>query len=202
MNVGVWNILDLIEDYGDEFVGALISDFSTVIERDGQKKPLNPDIEVFLKKNAVQFAKEKKSITYIVGDKDDGSLLGYFTLTHKAIEIPADGLSKSTVRTIEKYSRINPGSNSYTISAFLIAQFGKNYAVGNGMSIRGTELMECTMSVLHDAQEMVGGGLVYLECEEENSQAYDFYIKCGFKEFDHRYSQIDKQNYILLMKIF
>jgi ribosomal protein S18 acetylase RimI-like enzyme len=70
------------------------------------------------------------------------------------------------------------------------------------MSIRGTELMECTMSVLHDAQEMVGGGLVYLECEEENSQAYDFYIKCGFKEFDHRYSQIDKQNYILLMKIF
>ena len=113
MNVGVWNILDLIEDYGDEFVGALISDFSTVIERDGQKKPLNPDIEVFLKKNAVQFAKEKKSITYIVGDKDDGSLLGYFTLTHKAIEIPADGLSKSTVHTIEKYSRINPGSNSW-----------------------------------------------------------------------------------------
>ena len=141
MNVGVWNILDLIEDYGDEFVGALISDFSTVIERDGQKKPLNPDIEVFLKKNAVQFAKEKKSITYIVGDKDDGSLLGYFTLTHKAIEIPADGLSKSTVRTIEKYSRINPGSNSYTISAFLIAQFGKNYAVDGGKRITGNELM-------------------------------------------------------------
>ena len=47
----------------------------------------------------------------------------------------------------------------FRASAYLIAQFGKNYAVGNGMSIRGTELMECTMSVLHDAQEMVGGGL-------------------------------------------
>lgn len=34
---------------------------------------------------------------------------------------------------------------------------------------------------------MVGGGLVYLECEEENSRAYDFYIRFGFKEFDHRW---------------
>lgn len=62
--------------------------------------------------------------------------------------------------------------------------------MGNGMGIRGTELMECTMSVLHDVREMVGGGLVYLECEEENSQAYGFYTRCGFKEFDHRYSRI------------
>ncbi|MBR3317135.1 MAG: hypothetical protein IKG21_04875 [Atopobiaceae bacterium] len=46
------------------------------------------------------------------------------------------------------------------------------------------------MSVLHDVREMVGGGLVYLECEEENSQAYGFYTRCGFKEFDHRYSRI------------
>ena len=47
MNVGVWNILDLVEDYGDDFVNALISDFSTDVERDGQQKTLNPDIEVF-----------------------------------------------------------------------------------------------------------------------------------------------------------
>ena len=41
---------------------------------------------------------------------------------------------------------------------------------------------------------MIGGGLVYLECEEDNN------IRCGFKEFDHRYSQIDQRSYTLLMK--
>ena len=200
MNVGVWNILDLIEDYGDEFVGALISDFSTVIERDGQKKPLNPDIEVFLKKNAVQFAKEKKSITYIVGDKDDGSLLGYFTLTHKAIEIPADGLSKSTVRTIEKYSRINPGSNSYTISAFLIAQFGKNYAVDGGKRITGNELMALCAKELSEIRYRIGGSFEYLDCEADASLIRFYQDQQNFRLFGERISENDGKRYLQYMK--
>ena len=36
-----------------------------------------------IKVNAIQFALEKKSITYIVGDEEDGAVLGYFTITHK-----------------------------------------------------------------------------------------------------------------------
>ena len=141
------------------------------------------------------------SVTYLVNDEND-RLAGIFTLTHKAIDIPAEGMSNAQRKRIQRFAQLDQETGMFRASAYLIAQFGKNYAVGNGMSIRGTELMECTMSVLHDAQEMVGGGLVYLECEEENSRAYDFYIRCGFKEFDHRYSQIDQQNYILLMKIF
>ena len=38
--------------------------------------------------------------------------------------------------------------------------------------------------------------------EEDNSNAYDFYIKCGFKAFDKRYSESDEKYYILMMKIF
>ncbi len=63
MNIGVWNILDLVDDYGEEYVNAFISDFTTGIKKEGKTKNLNPDIEVFLRKDAVQFAKEKKSIT-------------------------------------------------------------------------------------------------------------------------------------------
>ena len=103
-------------------------------------------------------------------------------------------MSSAHRKKIQRFAQLDQETGVFRASAYLIAQFGKNYAVGNGMSIRGTELMECTMSVLHDAQEMIGGGLVYLECEEENNQAYGFYIRCGFKEFDHRYSQIDKQS--------
>ena len=38
----------------------------------GITEKLNPDMEVFLKRNAFRFAREKKSITYLVCDEDDG----------------------------------------------------------------------------------------------------------------------------------
>ena len=38
MNIGVWNILDLVEQFGDEYVNAFVSDFTTGVEREGQKK--------------------------------------------------------------------------------------------------------------------------------------------------------------------
>ena len=40
MNIGVWNVLDLVEEYGDELVNALISDFTTDIEKKGCQKTL------------------------------------------------------------------------------------------------------------------------------------------------------------------
>ena len=77
MTVAVWNILDLDEEAGEEGIDALVSDFTTARENgDGVLEDLNLDIENFLKKNALQFAREKKSITYLVCDEDDGSLLG------------------------------------------------------------------------------------------------------------------------------
>ena len=106
MSVIVYNILDLVANQGEDNVLSLVSGFSTKRQRDGEERTLNPDIEHFLKNNAIQFAKEKKSITYLVCDEDDGSLLGYFTITHKAVEVPPDGLSKTTIRRVEKYPKI------------------------------------------------------------------------------------------------
>ena len=200
MNIGVWNILDLVEDFGDVSVSALISDFSTDIERDGRQTTLNPDIEVFLKKNAVQFAKEKKSITYIVGDKDDGSLLGYFTLAHKAIEIPADGLSRSTLRTIEKHSRRNKETNSFTVSAFLIAQFGKNYAVDHGKRISGNELMALCVKELSEIRHRIGGSIEYLDCEADASLIRFYQDQQHFRLFGERISDNDGKRYLQYMK--
>lgn len=68
----VLNTLDMINCFGEEYVQTYLSEFSTEKTGEGKTKKLNPDIENFLTKNAIQFAREKKSITYIVGDKDDG----------------------------------------------------------------------------------------------------------------------------------
>ena len=193
----VFSIPSLLDSVGEETVNDMLQTFSCVSEG----VQLNEEVEKFVRNSSVEFYKRKMSVTYLVNDEDD-RLAGIFTLTHKAVDIPAEGMSNAQRKKIQRFAQLDQETGVFRASAYLIAQFGKNYAVNNGRSVRGTELMECAMSVLHDAQEMVGGGLVYLECEEENNQAYDFYIRCGFKEFDHRYSQIDKQNYILLMKVF
>lgn len=70
----------------------------------------------------------------MVCDEDDGSLLGYFTITHKAVEVPPDGLSKTTTRRVEKYAQLHKKLNAFIVSGFLIAQFGKNYGVDEGHS--------------------------------------------------------------------
>ena len=193
----VFSIPDLLDMVGEDTTRDILSTFSCI--SDGVQ--LNEEVEYFVRNNAVDFYKRKMSVTYIVND-DNNKLSGIFTLTHKAIDIPAADMSNSQKRKINRFALLDQDSNLFRASAFLIAQFGKNYAVNDGLNIKGTELMESAMSVLHDAQEMVGGGLVYLECEEDNSKAYDFYIKCGFKEFDKRYSESDERYYILMMKVF
>ena len=200
MNIGVWNILDLIEAFGEEHVQAFISDFSTGIEKAGERKTLNPDIEVFLKNNAIQFAKEKKSVTYIVGDKDDGAFLGYFTLTHKPIEIPADGLSKSTIRKIEKHSQLNEMTNAYTVSAFLIAQFGKNYNVDGGHRISGNELMALCVKELSEIRYRIGGNIEYLDCEADANLIRFYQDQQQFSLFGERISNNDGKRYLQYMK--
>ena len=106
MNVSVWNILDLNEAYGERGVEALTTDFTTARNAlDAERQPLNASVDMFLKKNALQFAKERKSITYLVFDGEDSSLVGYFTIAHKPIEIFADGLSNTSIRKLDRHAR-------------------------------------------------------------------------------------------------
>ena len=80
------NILDCIDRIGLDRTKRILVKFST--KRSCGEGSLNEDIEIFLKDNAIQFAKETKSITYLVIDEQAVSLLGYFTLTHKIVKIP------------------------------------------------------------------------------------------------------------------
>lgn len=199
MRHGVWNILDLAAEYGDGAVGEMLSDFTTSVSDDSDDGPLNPEIERFLKNNALQFSKEKKSVTYVVGDEDDGSVLGYFTLAHKVIEIPAFGLSRTTLRNIDRYASPSP-ENTYLISAFLIAQLGKNYGVDGGMRISGDELMRLAVRELCDVQHRIGGGLIYLDCEA-NAKLIRFYQdQQNFRLFGERISESDGKRYLQYLK--
>ncbi|MCD7763634.1 MAG: GNAT family acetyltransferase [Lachnospiraceae bacterium] len=187
------NILDMIEVVGEDGIRSVLSDFSC---------PKNGEIENFIKKNAIEFAKKKMSITHLVMD-EKGELAAIFTLTHKAVKIQDDILSSAQRRKIRRYAQLDEVSNSYLVSAFLIAQLGKNYAERESEPVSGNSLLDNAMDILTAVQRDVGGGVVYLECEDK-PQLLSFYQNDNncFRVFGERYSDTDETRYIQLLRFF
>ena len=96
-------------------------------------------------------------------------------------------------------------SNSYSVSAFLIAQFGKNFSdsIVQPHDWNGTRLMEKALETLCLVQRTVGGGIVYLECEDK-PKLLEFYEneQIGFHQFGTRFSGTDNITYIQLLRFF
>lgn len=105
---------------GEESLYDLLSDFSC---------PKNPDVEYFLLHNAIEFTKKDQSITYLVFDAEDASLVGYFSLTIKPISVRASNISKTMAKKLSRVSILDEETQSYTTAAYLIAQLGKNYSL-------------------------------------------------------------------------
>jgi hypothetical protein len=185
----VINIQDYAEIMGDDRLKYDISNFSC---------PINTEIERFVLSNSLDFARGKLSVTYFVLN-ERGDIVAIFTLTHKSIEIESKELSKTKLKKLSRYAALNPMTDKYQTSAFLIAQFGKNYSIDNGESISGNEIMELTMEILENVQYGIGGGIVYLECEDK-PELLGFYQNehNGFIRFGERYSDEDNKKYIQL----
>ena len=147
--------------------------------------PKNPDVERFLKKSAVEFAKKNQSVTYLVFSVESKELLGYFTLAIKPLTVRGETVSNTTKRKLLRISEQDEKSDTYTMSAYLIAQLGKNYAGGRNKKITGKELVELAWTVIEDVQYMLGGMVVFLEAENEE-KLLSFYRDNRFSQFDTR----------------
>lgn len=90
---------------------------------------------------------------------------------------------------------MNEESNSYDVSAFLLAQFSKNYAVENGTRITGSQLMAAVRQKMLAIQNLAGGTIEYLDCEP-NAQLIKFYESEGFTLFGERISEKDGKRYL------
>lgn len=115
MDYAVVNILDYMELIGEESVVDVLSSFSC---------PKNKEIENFVRNNAVEFAKRKMSITYLLLD-EYSRVLAIFAITHKAVQIWGKNLSSTLQKKIQRYAQKNEKTDEYALSAFLIGQFGK-----------------------------------------------------------------------------
>ena len=136
----------------------------------------------------------KISVTHLVLD-NEGQIAAYFTLTHKPSNVSASSLSKSAIKTLSRYAILDKDSNSFNISAFLIAQFGKNSAYGGSRNISGNKLMDFCFEILEFVQKQFGGGIAFLECEDKK-QLLNFYQNENnrFRIFGERFSETEGKN--------
>ena len=192
MNIRAINIIDELELSGEEKLRENLSTFSCRV---------NPAIESFIRNRAIDFAKRKLSITYLLNDFDDDKILGYFALTHKAVLISNSQLSNTSRKKLERFARLDRATGEYMASAFLIAQFGKNYGIDNGRRITGKQLMDVANDILVNIQRQIGGGIIYLDCEDKE-KLQQFYINENFHKFGERFSDEEEQKYIQYMRFF
>ena len=181
INIRDYLALGTDDEAGEPELVRTISEFSC---------PQNPDVSNFLKKNAVEFTKKSQSVTYLVFSVESKELLGYFTLALKPLSVRGETVSKTTKRKLLRISELDEKSDTYTMSAYLIAQLGKNYTNGANNKITGKELVELAWTVIEDAQYMLGGIVAFLEAENEE-KLLSFYRDNRFSQFDTRQTASD-----------
>jgi hypothetical protein len=147
--------------------------------------PKNPDVEHFLKNNSIEFTKKNQSVTYLVFLSSTMELVGYFTLALKPLTIRGETVSNTVKRKLLRVSELDELSQTYTMSAYLIAQLGKNFSGGVETKITGEELLELAWDEIEKMQYMGGGMVTFLEADNK-ARLLSFYQTNRFQPFDTR----------------
>lgn len=192
-DVTVFNIREFLSSndkiLGEEELHQILSDFLC---------DKNTDVERFLKEQSIEFTKKNQSVTYLVFSNDDAELLGYFTITIKPISVRSDRFSKNMNRKIARVSELDQENGTYTMSAYLIAQLGKNYSNGANEKITGQQLLQAAVDTIKELQYMAGGMVIFLEAED-NERLLQFYEEeNGFKRFDIRETKSGEDSHMLV----
>ena len=183
VNIREYLALGNDEEAGEPALVELLSGFSS---------PKNKDVERFLKKSAIEFTKKNQSVTYLVVSAEDVRLLGYFTLALKPLTVRGETVSNTMKRKLLRISELDEKSDTYTMSAYLIAQLGKNFSESGGTEITGAELLKLAWDKIKEIQYLGGGVVTFLEAENEE-KLLSFYRNNRFSQFDTRQTASDTE---------
>lgn len=179
-------IEDMYEALGEEKVKSILDDFQC---------ELNEDVEYFIKEKAIEFFKADIAQTFIVTSlyKQKEVIVGYFALTSKATKVKKSSLSNTWRKRLARFANNNDLDDKYyNISLPLIGQLGKNYYNGYNELISGDVLLKMACDKVKEAQAILGGKLVYLECEDK-PRLKEFYESNGFVCFGKRNLEKDER---------
>lgn len=191
-NFIVLNIREYLENedkrLGEDTLAQLLSEFSC---------PLNPDVELFLKQQAIEFLKKHQAVTYIVLSLEDVELLGYFSITIKPLVVNEEPFSNTVKRKLSRFSEIDKNEKTYNLAAYLIAQLGKNFSDRAKGRITGKELLEAAIRQTQILQYQAGGMVVFVEADNKE-KLLSFYENYGFKRFDTRQTASAEESHELV----
>ncbi|MBD5136571.1 MAG: GNAT family acetyltransferase [Lachnospiraceae bacterium] len=196
-DVTVFNIREYLSNKGDKDLGEdelrqLLSEFFC---------DKNPDVERFLKEQSIEFTKKNQFVTYLVFSNDDALLVGYFTLTIKPITVNAENFSNTIKRKIARVSELDEENGTYTLSAYLIAQLGKNYKDEANEKITGEQLLQAAVDTIKEIQYMAGGMMIFLEAEDKEKLMHFYEDKNEFKRFDTKETKFGKRDTHTLVQL-
>ena len=180
-----------IEGFGEADLKRALATFSSI----------DPHVEAFLKNSAEDFARQHKSVTYLVLPADMTELLGYFTLAAKPITLELGKMSKTMERAVKKTGKLDVGLATYTTSAFLVAQLGKNFSPSLKNSISGSDLLDGALYILKGIQRGIGGTIAFLEAQG-SERLLPFCGSNGFREFDRRTASYKDGGSFELVQLF
>lgn len=185
MALVVLALSDLLREYPEEEnVKRLLLSFCTLKTDHAEGAE---DVETFLHDKAIQFEKMELARTYLVMStyKGESFLSGYFSISNKSFVIPKknfQSLSSTLQRRLLGVGNKTQQAN-YEVRGFLLGQLGKNFSevAVKARSISGNDLLALAYTKIQEAHRLVGGRIMYLECED-NPKIKGFYEKNGFKE--------------------
>src|SRR5699024_10412331 len=113
------NLLEMLDTYGEDKLQSILSSFMC---------PQNRDVENFIQSKAIEFAKQRLAMTYLVfSDAESPDFVGYFTLANKFVSINGNALSRTLQKRIAKFSQYDEELDRFLVSMPLIAQLGRNF---------------------------------------------------------------------------
>ena len=184
MGYKVINLKDIYNSLGEESTKEILN---------GYKCGLNEDVEYFLREKSIEFAKQDIAETFLITTsyKDKNVIAGYFALANKGISIKKAILSETKKKKFLKYAKYDSESRSYQMALPLIGQLGKNYYKGYDKLISGDVLLKLACDKVKEAQDILGGRFVFLECEDKEC-IKKFYESNGFVCFSKRNLEKDE----------
>lgn len=185
MAYNVISLEDMYEAMSEENIRNILNNFEC---------SKNKDVEYFIKEKAIEFLKLGISKTFLVTTsyKDKQVIVGYFALTNKVTRIKKTLLSKTKQKRLRQFGVEDEERKYYTISLPLIGQLGKNYKNDYNELISGDVLLKLACDKVKEAQQILGGKFVFIECEDKE-KLKRFYESNGFVCFDKRNLEKDER---------
>lgn len=172
MGYNVISLKDMCSAIGEKELKNLLKDFEC---------PLNKDVEYFLKQKAIEFLKQDIAKTFLVTMpyRNEYVIVGYFAIAIKNTEVNKNMFKGKSKKRFLRFATYRPEYERYCISLPLIGQLGKNFHNEYDKLISGDMLLKLACDKIREAQEVIGGRIIYLECEDK-VELREFYERNRF----------------------